>query len=117
TIRKLLPITLDKPIPFTVAGVRYRKGNKHAPAAEIFISDDAAKGTSPAMYLNPLIRGQQRGQKRSERVLRRAGIIEAGEGWIPASRRGIKLNRFGNLTGGQLTQILSGISAFGEEGF
>lgn len=117
TLRKLLPITLDQPTPFTVSGIRYRKGDKRSPAAEIYISDDAAKGTSPAMYLNALIRGQRRFQKRSERVLERAGILESDEGWIPASRTGIKLNRYGNLTGGQLTQILSGIKAFGEEGF
>jgi hypothetical protein len=117
TLQQALPLYLDDPTPFTVRGVRYKKGNKLSPASSVYISDDAPKGTSPKMYLKALIRGQRRRQKRSESVLARRGIISRGEGWIPASRTGIKLNRFGNLTGGQITRILSGVKAFGEEGF
>jgi hypothetical protein len=121
-LQRAMPLFLDEPTPFTVSGVRYKKGTKDSPAAEIYISDDAAKGTSPKQYLQALIRGQRRRQKRSERVLARAGLISDDEGWVPATRTSpnppaIRLNRYGNVTGGKITEILSGIRAFGEEGF
>ena len=114
-MRRAMPLFIDEPTSFTVSGVRYRKGTKESPAAEIYLSGDAAKGTAPSKYLT-VTRGGQRGQRRSERVLQRAGLLSADEGWVPG--KWLKKNRYGNqLTGARLTQILSSVKAFGEEGF
>lgn len=73
-----------------------------------------AKGTPPSKYLTET-RGGRRGQSRSEKVLARAGLLEPGEGWIPAP--GVPLNRYGNVRASLIGQILSAIKAFGEQGF
>jgi hypothetical protein len=114
TLRTAASLIVDNPTPFTVAGIRYRRGNKESPAAEIYLSGDAAKGTAPAKYLT-IARGGRRGQRRSERLLARSGLIEPNEGWVPAA--GLKLNRFGNPSPAKIIQALSGIKAFGEQGF
>jgi hypothetical protein len=111
---KATPLFIDQPTPFTLRGIRYRKGTKHSPAAEIYLSGDAPKGTAPAEYMEPIIFGGRRRQKRSERVLARAGIISDDEGVVPAA---IKLNRYGNIPGPTMVRILSQVRAFGEEGF
>lgn len=115
TLRRLSPLIIDQPTPFTVRAIRYERGTKASPAAAVVLSGDAAKGTPPAKYLT-ITRGGTRGQRRSERVLERAGLISADEGWVPGNW--LKKNRFGNqLTGGQVVRILSQIKAFGEQGF
>lgn len=115
TMQKSMGLFIDQPTGFTVRAIRYRRGNKESPAAEIFISGDAPKGTPPAKYLT-VTRGGRRGQRPSERALTRAGIISSSEGWVPGEA--LKKNRFGNaITGARMTQILSQIRAFGEEGF
>lgn len=115
TVREAMPLFIDQPTSFTVRGVLYRKGNKQSPVAEVYLTGDAAKGTPPSKYLT-VTRGGVRGQRRSERVLGRAGILSDDEGWVPGNW--LKKNRHGNqLTGGAVVRILSQIKAFGEEGF
>lgn len=108
-IQKAMPLYMDNPTPHTIRGVLYRKGNKQLPAAEVYINDFVGKGTPPVKYLRPLIKGGQRNQKRSERVLQRAGFITQGEGWVPAA---VRRDSRGNVSGGRITQILSGVKAF-----
>jgi hypothetical protein len=114
TLRAALPLIFDRPTPFTVRGVGYRKGNKLSPAAEVFLSGDASKGTPPTDYLAHQIAGGRRKAKRGERVLQRARILTANEGYVPAA---VKLDRYGNVPARIIVQILSQIRAFGEEGF
>ena len=115
TMRNAMPLFLEQPTPFSIRSVRYRKGTKAAPVAEVYLTGDASKGTAPSKYLT-VTRGGIRGQRRSERVLRRAGILGDDEGWVPGKH--LKANAYGNqLTGGQVVRILSQIKAFGEEGF
>src|SRR5690606_12511273 len=115
TIRKALPFFFEQPTPYTISGVRYRKGNKTSPAAEVYITNDRGKGTPVVDVLRHHFRGLTRVQRRSERVLERAGIIGRDEGWVPAA--GVRLNRYGNVPGAEMTRILSQVAAFSESGF
>lgn len=114
TMRVATGLIVQQPTPFTVSAIRYRKGTKASPAAEVYISGDAAKGTAPSKYLT-ITRGGIRGQRRSERLLARSGLIGRDEAWIPAA--GLTLNAYGNPPAAKIIQALSGIKAFGEEGF
>lgn len=115
TIQKLLPLVFNQPTGFTTRSALYRKATLQAPVAEVFIRDDAAKGTPPSKYLQPQVRGGQRRQKGAERQLARAGLIGRDEGWVPG--RAMKLNRYGNVPSGKIVQMLSQIRAFGEQGY
>lgn len=113
TLRKTAQLTLDRPTRFTISGIRYERGTKRHPVSSVYLSGDAGKGTAPAKYLT-VAYGGVRGQRPSERVLERAGLISPGEGWVPAA---VRLNRYGNVAASRIVHILSSIRAFGEQGF
>lgn len=104
---------LDRPTPYTVNAVRIRPATKRSLEAYIWLLDEAPKGTPPVKYLRPLIAGGQREPKRFERALRRAGVLPASLHTVPG--RDARLNRFGNLTAGTYTKILSDLQASPDE--
>lgn len=114
-VQQDLPSIFDAPTPFTVRGVRYQKATLQRPESAVFMSDEAAKGTPAGTYLQPQAKGGQRRQKRSERAMERAGILGRNEGWVPG--KALRLNRYGNVTGPRMVQILSQLKAFSEVGF
>lgn len=115
TMRRATSLYIDRPTPFTVRSVLYRKGTREAPVAEIYISGDGAKGTPPSKYLT-ITRGGIRGHRRSEKLLQRRGVLGADEGWVPG--KWLDADQYGNqLRPTEVVRILSEIKAFGEEGF
>lgn len=114
TVQRAMPLFLDNPTPYVVRSVLVQRGDKRRPAADVYINDFAGKGVPPNKILRPVVRGVRRGQRPSERLLSRAGFITGGEGWVPAA---VRRNRYGNVSQGQIVQILSGLRAFGEVGF
>lgn len=63
-------------------------------------------GVPSGRYMGIQAAGGDRSAKSFELALRRAGLIRSDQFVTPASS-GVKLNSFGNLTGGQYQQILS----------
>lgn len=100
---------LDRPTSFTVRSVRVKPATKRDLEARIWIRDEASGGTAPLTYLLPQFRGGGRGQKRHEKALQRAGILPSG--WFTAPGKDVRLNRFGNITAGTYTKILSQLRA------
>lgn len=47
--------------------------------------------------------------------MERIGVLGRGEGWVPA--KSMRLNRYGNVPGPRIVQILSQLKAFEEVGF
>lgn len=113
-MREQLPNIFDRPTPFTVNSVRFA-ADPDARSASLFISEDGPKGTSPATYLRAEIMGGPRRDKRSERALIMAGIMAPDQQMVPGE--GAPLDAYGNVRRGALTQILSRINAFGEQGY
>ena len=80
---------------------------KH-PVARVWVKDKMAKFNAERVLL-PHIEGGRRKHKPFERGLIRAGILPPGKFTAPAV--GAKRNKFGNMSQGQIVQILSGVRA------
>jgi hypothetical protein len=87
----------------------YRKATKAQPYAEIYIRDEAFKGTPPAKYLLTEVEGGQRRRKGFERLLQSRGLLSPTQ--FAVMGRGAQANQFGNVPAGQVTKILSQLGA------
>lgn len=99
----------DRPTRLTLNSVLVDKATKRKGNAQIFIRDEAAKGTPPEKYLGPEVFGKARNETRFERALRYAGLLPAGMYVVPGE--GARLNKHGNITAGTYTKILSQVKA------
>jgi hypothetical protein len=98
----------DRPTRFTLSSLRVKPATKQRLEAMVYFKD-TPKGTSAGDYLKPQIHGGGRVLKRFELHLQRAGILAPGFYAVPG--QGARLNASGNMSPGQITQILSGIKA------
>lgn len=103
------------PTPYTLSGLRVEPATKTRLTATVMLKDDATKATPAAKYLLPQIKGGQRGQKRFERALQAVGAMPAGYRAVPGS--GARLDSFGNMSRGQIVQLLAYFRAFPEMGY
>jgi hypothetical protein len=107
--QQALPKVFDRPTPFTLNSVLYRKATLQNPVAEVFLRDEISDGIPPAKYLDVQVRGGQRAAKRSETLLRTANVLGDNEFVVPAV--GAPLDQYGNLPGSIITAILSDVQA------
>lgn len=98
----------DRPTRFTLSSLRVKPATKANLTATVHFKD-TPKGTSAGDYLKPQIHGGSRVLKRFELHLQRAGILAPGFYAVPG--QGARLNSSGNMSPGQITQILSGVKA------
>lgn len=120
-------IVFDRPTPYTLRAFEYVAANKDKLYADVFVRSDETKPTreprapvggraDPAsVWLVPQIYGGERQLKRSERQLRRSGILQSGK--YLAAGKGAKLDRYGNISRGDMTKAMSGIRAFTIAGY
>lgn len=85
------------------------------PVASVRSKDASGKGARPASFLRPHIDAGRRSLKRSERALEARGLLPAGEFTVPGAKA--KLDSHGNMSRGQVVQILSALRAFAENGY
>jgi hypothetical protein len=96
----------DRPTPYTLNSV-YTRLNSTDMSVDIGLKEWGGKGTAAAEYLKPQVFGGSRPMKRSERYL--------GSYYVPG--KGARLNQYGNMSGAQITQILSALKLFPEVGY
>jgi len=96
----------DNPTPFTLNSV-YTRLDPQELSVVIGLKDWGGKGTPASKYLAPQIFGGPREMKRSEKLL--------GNFYVPGT--GAKLNQYGNLPPGLITQVISALGRFKEVGF
>ncbi len=113
--KRAAPRVFDNPTPMTTNAAMYRKATKQKLYAEIFIRDEAAKGTPPAKYLLPQVEGGTRRPKGMERLLMSKQIMPQGTFAIPGD--GADLDAYGNVKSGQVRQIISQMRAGLEAGY
>jgi hypothetical protein len=111
------PRYVDRPTPFTLNSTFVRFASPRNLEAWVGFKDYASKGTPAAKYLQPMATGSVRRQKASERQLTASGVLPAGSFIVPSGVTPLKLNQYGNLTGGTYTQVLSRLKALGEQGY
>lgn len=104
-----LPVSFDRPTPFTVRGVWTKAATKSDPKASVYFPKshpNAGKGKRE--YIRPGAEGAAaRRQKRSEMLLVKAGMLPAGWVTVPGSyaMRNL-LDGFGNMKGQYYSQII-----------
>lgn len=104
----------DRPTPFTMRSLFIKPATKRDLTAEVFVKDRAIGGKNPnsiAAMLRHQFGGGPRIVKVMESALRRAGLLGQGEFIVPGAAA--KLDRYGNVSRGQLAQILSQIGVGG----
>ena len=97
----------DRPTPLTQRAPLYKKATPQHLVAEVFIRNEAAKGTPPSKYLHPSVVGGPRGQKSSERLLSR--MLGFPKYWVPGP--GAPRDAYGNVPGGFIQRVLSSVQA------
>lgn len=104
---------LDRPTPFTLNGLFIDPARPMRLQAEVFFKDvyrsisgsGSVTGSTGWHYLLPQVEGGGRRFKQLERALQLGGMLPAG--WYVTPGRFMKLDSFGNMDRGQITQILS----------
>ena len=100
----------DKPTPYTLNSLQITPSRKSRPVVSLWFKWDFGQ----KHYLVPQVEGGSREQKRSEHWLSNVGPaksrISAYPFWVPASV-GARINKYGNISPGQITQILAGLQA------
>jgi len=105
----------DRPTPYTLNSLYVKPATKATLMAMVYLREFAGKGTPATKYMSPNIFGQDRNVKRFERALQRIGILPAGMYIAPGE--GADMDAWGNLSRGQIVQVLSYFQAFGEQGY
>lgn len=102
---------LDRPKPYTLRGTFATRSTKRDLTATVGLKSRREPHAAVSEYLAANVAGGERELKRSELLLRRAGILPAGKQTRPGS--GAKLDAFGNMRGSEYVSILSYFRAFG----
>lgn len=101
-----------RPTPWVLNSIRIIHAKPSAaPEAAVWVQDQGT-GKNPYSaedYLLPQVEGGERITRRSEKYLRESGILPAGQFVVPAA--GARLDAYGNIQKGHMTQILSGLKA------
>jgi hypothetical protein len=103
---ELLPIIFDRPTRFTMNSLRSTPATKASPVASVWFKDSTR---SHSHYLLPQVEGGGRPQKRFEKWLINRGMMNSTERAVPA--KGLRLDAYGNISAGTITQILSQLAA------
>lgn len=99
----------DRPTPFTLNSVRIVSATKTNLVATVGFRDLKAIGTKPH-YLLPQVYGGSRPFKGFESALLRVGVLP--DGWFAVPGPGARLDRYGNMSIGQMVQIQSFFRSF-----
>lgn len=107
-VRAELPRIFDRPTPYTLGSMYVKGATASTLRAETWFKDEratSAAGIPATKYLVYHVEGGTRRAKRYERVLQMAGFLP--EGWVTAPGKWARLDDYGNMSVGQIQQILS----------
>lgn len=112
--RKEMENVFDNPTPYALNSFYIKRATKTNLEAQIITRKSDEKGTAPVKFLGPEIFGNNRRARSSELQLREKGLMEDDQFWIKG--KGARLDRYGNISPGQIVQILSALQAFKGKG-
>lgn len=100
----------DRPTPFTLNSLFIRYATKNKLSARVYVKDrELAKSKALSESIGHQFGGGPRIRKRLEFWFTQAGYITSSEYLVPAS--GAKLDAYGNMSRGQIAQVLSQLQA------
>jgi len=102
----VMATVFDRPTPYTLRSLQVRPATKQLLNADVGFKEAPR---SSKHYLLPQVEGGGRPHKPFEKWLIRKGVMASSEYAVPAS--GLRLNAYGNVSPGIITQILSQLSA------
>lgn len=108
-------IVFDRPTPYTLNSMNVVDAKETRLQAKV-TPKDAMRLNPDQHYLNPQVEGGQRWFKKFEARLYKKGILPVGYFTVP-SAAGAKFDSYGNMSKGQIVQILAYFDAFGDAGF
>jgi hypothetical protein len=104
----------DRPTPWALGGVTHDRASQGKLEAVVRIRGKTGAAIPAESFLRAQILGGQRRFKRFEVALFKAGVLPAGYYAVPAS--GARLDAFGNMSAGQIVQLLAYFQAFPPSG-
>ncbi len=117
--REQMKRVFNNPRPYAFnSGKVMRKANKNSLEVLVGLEDSGGKGNAPDRFLAPQIYGGGRSQKRFEKALvRKFKSFGANTYFVPAIQNKEFLDRYGDLRGSVVAQMLQHLQAFGEQGY
>lgn len=118
--RKALSVEMasvfDRPTPWTLRSIKVFEAKLNRPVAALWIDDyRASKDVAPDRWLKAEVFGGAREDKGIEKLLRARGILPPGRFVVPGA--GARLDKYGNLSQGQIAQIKSGLMIADRSGY
>ncbi|MFC3674673.1 hypothetical protein [Ferrovibrio xuzhouensis] len=107
--RQKMQSVFDRPTRFALNSLYVKPATKNRLYANVFFREFASKGTPAVKYLGPEVYGGKRRVKRFERAMQMAGKLPKNMAVVPG--KGARVNSYGNMSPGQITQILSDLRA------
>lgn len=107
------PRYIDNPTRWTLNSTFVKPATEKKLTTTVGFKDYANTGTPAAKYLNPQVIGGPRAAKPMENRLASRGY---GSFLAPSGNAPLKLDRFGNVPGGKIVQVLSRLGAMREAG-
>ena len=104
----------DRPTPFVLNSLRIKRATKTALVAEVAFKDKNSAESSRSMVEPHIFAGKRR-YKGMEARLYRARLLP--EGWNAVPGAGAKLDAYGNMSRGQITQMLNVLGTYTEAGY
>lgn len=105
-VKREMRAVFDRPTPYTMGSLYVRPAAANKLWAETYFKDDrAGSGTPATYYIVPEVEGGPRRVKRFEASLQAAGLMP--KGWLAMPAAGARLDAYGNVSKGQIIQILS----------
>lgn len=115
-VKQEISRVFDRPTNWVRGGVRYTKATRARLQCRIDLDFWGNKqGVTVDQVLKAEIHGGVRSLKRFEVALNRIGVLPAGMAVVPGSAA--KLDQYGNMSVGQINQVLSWFQAFGQQGY
>ena len=113
-VRKEMTRVFDRPTPWVLNSLRVKRATKAKPEAELAFKDKDSVTNSRTMVM-PHVEGGTRVFKAMEARLLAARLMPAGYNAVPGGAA--KLDAYGNMSRGQITQLLNVLGTYTEAGY
>ncbi len=105
----------DRPTPYVLNGTFVKPATAKTLTAIVGWKDWAEKAVPASKFMLPQVQGGRRDLKSTEKMLQMKNYLPSGRFTVPGSAA--KLDSYGNMSRGQLVQLISALQAFPERGY